>query len=129
MVVAEWPTSMAPADLAISERMRQDQAFPSPTPIPEVNGTSSDDCCGTLSADGLTLIFASNRVTGALRLYQAHRRDRTAAFDSPVLVGNQPMPDKDSTDPVLSRDGLELIFSSDSGTSVDLYSMTRSCLD
>jgi len=52
-----------------------------------------------------------------------------AMFGPHVAIDTQLPAGSDSTDPVLSRDGLSLIFSSTRTSDYDLYEMQRVCAD
>jgi hypothetical protein len=127
VVVAEWNASNAPADLAIATRQDRNHAFPATTKIAELN-TNLDDCCASLSADGLTIVWASDR-DADFGLFTATRPSRMAMFGPHVAIDTQLPAGSDSTDPVLSRDGLSLIFSSTRTSDYDLYEMQRVCAD
>jgi hypothetical protein len=82
--------------------------FGAPTPIAELN-SASDDRTPTLTPDGLTVYFASDRPGGSGRLdiYVATRASRTAPWGTPT-----PLPGVntagDESRPALTADGLSL---------------------
>lgn len=130
LVDAEWAMTDAPAHLAIAERGSTAEPFPEPRTLLELE-SSADDRAPSLSADGLTIVFASDRDTMDYRLYISSRPDRDTMFDPPQLVPMQDLTHEVSNlDPTLSRDGLALVFSSaPNGAFHDLYEMQRACLD
>lgn len=88
------------------EATRPSAADPFGAPVRLVSLSSiAHDEGPTLSPDGLTLYFTSNRANG-FRLYVATRADRAAAFDPPQLVAAAAT--YQILGPSLSDDGLEL---------------------
>jgi Tol biopolymer transport system component len=82
----------------------------------------------SLSDDGLTLFFASDRLNDDdMDLFVATRDDTAASFESV-----EPLIDLNSTaqdlDPQLSPDGLELFFASSRAGPVQLFRAVRECL-
>jgi hypothetical protein len=122
------PGSGSPGDLALSHRASALVDFPQPTLITSVN-TGSDECCASISADGTSLLFASNR-TGDYKLYEADRADASAEFgaDRP-FTGGDLRTGVDNADPALSRDGTTIIYASDAGlgTRYALYQIDQTC--
>jgi hypothetical protein len=89
--------------------------------IPNVNASPGvQDNHPWLSADGLRLLFMSNRMNTD-RVFETTRPDRASEFAMPVpldLGGN-------AGNPTLSADGLELFFSSTRGGSQDIWTAKR----
>jgi hypothetical protein len=115
-------------DLFRATRANPGAAFASPQPLTELN-SPSDEGGITLSADGLEVIFTSNRPggAGARDLYRAVRASTSLVFGTP-----QPITELDTTDneldPGLSPDGTELYFSSNRGGGDNsIYRSARSC--
>ena len=79
----------------------------------EIN-TTNDDLAPSLSADSLTLIFASNRPggLGGHDLYMATRSDITEPFANVTNLGSGVNTDRSESNPSLSADGLSLYFHS-----------------
>ncbi len=75
---------------------------------PAVNSTASD-FMPAVTADGLCLVFASNRKDGA-RLYEALRASTDKPFADAQMLEKLIVPNTDSTRPWLSGDGLTLLF-------------------
>lgn len=116
-------------DLFISVRADRQSAFPTPTAIPEatdlaINGPDVEGS-GFITADRLTLIFASNR-DGSLDLYQATRASDTDPFDN---VTKLPLSDplENEISPSLTADGLGLYYSVFGGgrPSLDIFYTQR----
>lgn len=115
-------------DIWVATRKDLDAAFSAPTHVTELS-SPTDDTTPHLTADGLTLYFASWRApegTG-FDLWVARRASPTAPFDKIQQVPGVNSPSKDIC-PSLSPDGLRLYFVSDrSGTSgkLDLWIAER----
>jgi hypothetical protein len=91
--------------------------------------SSAADDGPTLSRDGLTMLFASDR-DGASRLYEAHRTAEDSATFTPPVLFDGTLDETGDHDPQLSRDGLTVVFSHASGGSTgrDLYEIDRACV-
>jgi hypothetical protein len=80
-----------------------------PTPVTELN-TSNAEASPSLTADGLTVFFISNRAGGPGQsdVWMAQRVNYTSPFSTPVPVPqvNSPLSDRD---PEVSPDGLTLV--------------------
>ncbi|MBV8756683.1 MAG: hypothetical protein JO257_05400 [Deltaproteobacteria bacterium] len=113
-----------PSDLMITDRPTPSDQWSTPTALGRFN-TASDECCEALDETGTTLMFSSN-VGGDYMIYVATRADRQSMFGSATLLPHQ-ISGNDNSDPVLSRDGLTVIFSSSPDGHDHLYEMTGSC--
>jgi len=83
------------------------------------------DCCGTLSADGTTLLFESDR-DGHSTIWESVRSSRSAEFPAPHVF--EPFVGSSSSDgqPQLIHDGSAVVFSSNrGGDNFDLYIVDR----
>lgn len=112
-------------DIWLATRASRSDAWAAPTPVAEVNTTLSETTPG-VSADGLSLYFASTRVEGlgATDIYVAMRASRTDPWSAPVLVtelcttasehGVQP-----------SASELAIVFNSNRDGATQLYIATR----
>lgn len=107
------PGGVGNRDLWIARRTTPTGSFDVPTLLPVVNSAAADHL-PRLSADGLTLIFSSGRVTnpGGTDIWQARRASPSSAFGTPTLVGELSTSDYDGA-ASLSSDGLAIVFSSD----------------
>ena len=118
-------------DLYIAQRNRVQDPFGEAHALEPLN-SAAEDYDPTLSADGKTLIFTSNRKTGeGFHLYVATRSTTLAAFESAALldgVGSANTADNDIF-PFLSADGQELWFSSNrlqtDARNYDIYRAVR----
>ena len=106
--------------------------FVDPRPIVGLNSTSLE-AAPTVSADGRTVVFISDRPGSigspeyGMDLWIATRPDRSLGFGAPMRLGDAVNTDQDDWSPVLTPDGLVLIFASfdvDSDSS-DVYMATR----
>jgi hypothetical protein len=128
MVVAVPVLSNA-ADLWLSTRASVTDDWPLPTPdaFAAANDPNDDDCCATISGDGLEVIFESSR--GGQSLWRTSRATPADAFGpAEKLVGQPAMAGNGS--PSLSRDGTTLVFASqpDGQPVVDIVLAERTCL-
>jgi hypothetical protein len=115
------------SNLWITQRGSKEEEFAAPVEVAGINTDAREEGC-SLSDDGLTLFFASNRLDEAdMDLFVATRADATARFEEP-----QPLLELNSTaqdlDPQLSPDGLELFFASSRAGPVQLFRAVRECV-
>lgn len=105
-------------DLYRATRPDAGAAFSAAVPVSPLN-TGTADAYPWISADGLTLHFASNR-SGAQGddIWRATRPDRASAFGAPQLVAGLNSPDDEFTI-ALSPDGLRAWLSRVAGLSAD----------
>ena len=105
-----------------------------PSFLPPVNlasvNTAAGDSAPTLSADGLTLYFHSNRAggNGGADIWQATRSSLAEPFGTPTNIGDAVNSGANETAPALSNDGLSLFFAStrSGGNGIsDVYMATR----
>jgi hypothetical protein len=101
--------------------------FAPPTNLRSLNGSSSDEGA-SLTSDGLTIFFASDRPGGAggLDVWVAARATITDNFSAPRPLAAINSGGND-LDLALSPDGRELFFSSSRDGAQRLYRATRSC--
>jgi len=68
-------------------RATRQAAWSAPIPVAELDGAGSLDHGPTVTADGLTIYFGSDRITGPIdsNLYRATRSTRAELFGTPVL--------------------------------------------
>lgn len=100
--------------------------FSTPLELPGVNSDSRDEGFW-LSADGLTVFFASNRVLdNDMDIWVATRGAVDEAFGEPenLAVVNTASAE---LDPAITLDGFELFFASNRGGRMQLYRSTRIC--
>jgi hypothetical protein len=117
-------------DIWLAERSARSAAFGAPRSL-AVN-TAGNEESPALSADGLELVFASDRAggRGGLDLWRSTRARRQDEFSSPVNLSELNTTD-DEHEVALSADGVELFFVVDGAatSSVRLVHSLRSCLD
>ncbi|MBA3458963.1 MAG: PD40 domain-containing protein [Deltaproteobacteria bacterium] len=102
------PAIDAPMADAPPPRCDPSKAFATATPVTELN-SGMDDFTPSLSADELTVVFASTRVggSGLTDIYIATRATRTAPFGAPALLAGVNTTGNDSR-PIITADGLAL---------------------
>lgn len=115
------------SNLWITRRGSKEEEFAAPVEVEGINTNAREEGF-SLSDDGLTLFFASDRLNeDDMDLFVATRADTSASFDS-----IEPLVDLNSTeqelDPQLSPDGLELFFASSRAGPVRLFRAVRECL-
>jgi Tol biopolymer transport system component len=100
-------------------------AFQSPTSVTELN-SASDDWSPTLSVDGLTIFFASNRPGGAgnYDIYTATRASMSVPFSAPTPVTELDTPDNELPH-WLSHDGCRLYLERSQAATYEIYVATR----
>jgi Tol biopolymer transport system component len=113
-------------DIWQAHRSDASAAWQGLAPVPVINSSSLDHL-PTLSADQLTLVFASDRAgLGASDLWIAERSSVSVNFSPPqnLVALNTPVED---SGPSLSSDGLTLYFSSKrpSASTSDIWVATR----
>ncbi len=89
---------------------RPDRAdrFGEPVNVEPIN-TTFNEIHPFVTADGLTLYFASNR-NGCYQLFRSARNDLDSSFGSPVHLTLFDTPDGDSRFPFLAADGSAFYF-------------------
>jgi Tol biopolymer transport system component len=122
----ESPSGAGATNLWLAQRQSRAVDFAAPVEVPGVNSNAREEGF-SLSADGLTLFFASDRVVeGQMDLFVATRPDAAASFGTPEPLA-QLNSDSDELDPQLSPDGLELFFASSREGSFQLFRASREC--
>ena len=96
-----------------SEVANADFTFGEPTNLGPIVNSSTGDGSPSISADGLSLYFTSNRPggLGEYDLWVSTRPTRYAAWGPAVNLGSQVNSQYTETDPSISSDGLSLYFS------------------
>ena len=115
-------------DLWVSHRPRRNDPFKPPVRVEgdSINTTYRESAC-TVSSDGLTLIFASDRPGGMGRsdLWMSRRKTVQDPWTRPVNMGRELNTAHDEVCPWISTDGRRLIF----GSNQDLYISRRNSND
>lgn len=109
-------------------RRHHDGTFGPPTPVSELN-TEFDDRMPNVSADGLEIVFSSNRLLdaqgntafGSFDVYVSRRSSTRQKWSAPVNLGSNVNTAGSETRSTLSWDGRRLYFGRDG----DIYSSTR----
>lgn len=128
LTIYSCPQLVWPHDIWTATRADFDQPWSQPTVLPQpVNAPGVDDFSPEISADGLTLMFASARKGGAggRDLWVSTRTDANSSWSTiaNLSVLNSEL---DDDEPELSANGLELYFQRDWN---DIYVSTRSSTD
>jgi hypothetical protein len=116
----------APGDIWRSTRALVGDPWLAPQRVAELS-SDSNDSTPEVSADGLTLYFASDRPDAiASQLWRSQRASRTSAWATPVRNTN-PVPGTRDLSPSLDDSGLWLAFGSvrASSSGFDLYLTSR----
>jgi Tol biopolymer transport system component len=115
------------SDIWLARRTTLTDQWSTATNVNELNTSQRDEGI-TLSRDGLTAIFSSNRDSndGDVDLWMALRTSLDGSFSEPVNL-TEVNSDEDDADPRLSNDGHELFFSSDRGGTQTLWHAWRDC--
>ena len=107
-------------DLWMASRPDMNSPFDEVTNLAELNTTSIDHA-PSVSPDGLTLYFCSNR-NGQYQLFKATRQSLTGPFGNIEHLPKFDTPEGNSTHPCISSDGTALYFiGSISGQPWDIY--------
>jgi Tol biopolymer transport system component len=126
LFVSDRPSPNAFSNIWVTRRTSTVDPFAEPVEVEGINTASREEGF-SLSADGLTLVFSSNREGSAdLDIWLATRPARDAAFSEPANLSavNSAAPDGDA---MLSPDGLELFFTSERNGTNQLFRATRQC--
>jgi Tol biopolymer transport system component len=105
-------------DLFRATRPDRASEFGDPEPLTDLSSPQNEENA-TLSADGLTIYFTSDR-TGSIQVYRSDRPNLTSPFVTPTRLDAL----GELEGPELSADGTEL-FGSRSTASYDLYRVTE----
>jgi hypothetical protein len=121
-------TPSVPGDIYVSER-RNGARFGPATPVGELNDATANDIQPNVRADGLELVFSSNRTgtLGAQDLWSATRSTLGDPWSAPTNLGSAVNTAAAETRPFLSKDGNQLLFGRAPGPegSSDIYVATR----
>jgi Tol biopolymer transport system component len=107
------------ADLYVATRMTVQDEWQAAQNLGPLVNTSANEYGPSLSADGLTLYFTSNRPGGVGEhdLYMTMRESRQGPWGKPVNLGPVVNSEFGEVNPSISRDGLSLYFSDVEGDS------------
>ena len=107
------PNGYGGADIWVTTRDTIDDEWGPPMNLGLTVNTSADDATPCMSADGLSLYFASNRPggQGSIDLWMSTRTTTKDEWSAPVNLGSTVNSSADEAFPSISADGLELYFS------------------
>ena len=127
MFASDRPEGRGGDDIWVSAISSRGDYFDIPTPVAELN-TPAVETSPSLSGDGLTLFFISDRPdgVGGADIWTAARSDIEAPFDSPTPV-TMLNSAQSEFDVALTPDEQELFFSSDRDGDIRLWRARRDC--
>jgi len=133
LFASDRPGGQGEYDFWMCKRASRDEPFGEAVNLGPTVNSSHKDWTPDLSADGLTLLFASDRPggQGGHDLWMCQRASPNGPFGQPVNLGPTVNSSANDGDPAISADGLKLYFTSDrpggQGDS-DLWKCTRASL-
>lgn len=98
--------------------------FAPPTLVTQLD-SPDDDSHASISANGLAVVFASNRLGADYDLYIATRPDVMAPFSTPMRIPEMSMPATPEVDPWLSADGNTIFFGRGIAQTRKIFRSTR----
>jgi WD40 repeat protein len=121
-------TPTVPGEIYVSERQNGARFGPA-TPVSELNDATANDIQPNVRADGLEVVFSSNRAgtLGTQDIWVATRGTLTAPWSAPLNLGSVVNTAAAETRPSLSQNGNQLLFGRAPGPegSSDIYVTTR----
>ena len=121
-------TPNVPGEIYVSKR-EKGARFGTATPVGELNDATANDIQPNVSADGLEVVFSSNRAgtLGGQDVWVATRSTLGDSWSAPVNLGAVVNTGAAETRPSLSRDGKQLLFGRAPGPEggSDVYVTTR----
>ncbi len=110
---SERPGGSGNADLWVTTRPTVSDPWGAPVNLGPTVNSSDDDIGPSISADGLTLFFASDRPggSGAWDLWVTTRPTVSDPWGTPVNLGSTVNSSAEEVYPAISADGLQLYFS------------------
>lgn len=121
-------TPNVPGEMYMSERQNGARFGPA-TAVSELNDATANDIQPNVRADGLEVVFSSNRTgtLGAQDIWVATRRSLSEPWSAPVNVGSAVNTGAAETRPSLSKNGDQLLFGRAPGPegASDIYLATR----
>jgi hypothetical protein len=117
-----------PGEIYVSERQNGARFGPA-TAVGELNDTAANDIQPNVRADGLEVVFSSNRAgtLGTQDIWLATRAALADRWSTPTNIGAEVNTSAAESRPALSRDGSQLLFGRAPGPegSSDIYFTTR----
>jgi len=121
-------TPNVPGEIYVSERQNGARFGPA-TAVSELNDATANDIQPNVRADGLEVVFSSNRsgTLGAQDIWVATRATLTDRWSASVNLGSEVNTSAAESRPSLSKDGNQLLFGRAPGPegSSDIYVTTR----
>ncbi len=107
------PGGYGSLDIWVTKRPTKDDPWGTPVNLGSTVNSSYDDPTPSISADGLTLYFSSNRAgEGGYDLWLTTRATVSDPWGTPVNLGSTVNSSYDETSQSISADGLSIYFSS-----------------
>jgi len=124
---SDRPNGFGDYDLYVSTRATTDDDWGTPVNLGTTVNSSALDGNPSISADGLTLYFASTRPGGEgdIDLWVTMRPTTSSAWGAPVNLGSTINSSAWENVPSISADGLSLFFESDRSGGFDIWVATR----
>jgi len=117
-----------PGEIFVSERQNGARFGPA-TAVSELNDATANDIQPNVRADGLEIVFSSNRsgTLGAQDIWVATRATRSDPWSAPLNLGSVVNTGAAETRPSLSKDGSQLLFGRSPGPegNSDIFVATR----
>jgi hypothetical protein len=108
------PGSFGKNDLWFTTRPARSEPFGPAKPFDAPINSPGEERGGAMTADGLTLVFSSDRKpeagSGGMDLWESRRKDLQSPFSEPVNLDSGVNSDFQERGPWLSADGLTLLF-------------------
>jgi Tol biopolymer transport system component len=125
------PGGLGDRDIYVATRATTNDSFASPVSLGHGVNSQFNDGTAAISADGLTLVFASDRPGGFSDqdLYIATRPNVSAPFGAAANLGSTINRFVGHGSPSFSADSLSLFFAAYDGVNTDLYASTRGSLN
>jgi hypothetical protein len=113
-ILSSRPGESGSQDLWVLRRASIDDDWGPPENLGPAVNSPQDDLSASISGDGLTLCFCSNRPTGSGRhdIYMTTRAARNAPWGNAVNMGTPINTSSDDVEPWITADGLELYYAS-----------------
>ncbi len=111
---SDRPGGSGGSDLWVAKRTAIDEDWGEPVNLGPIMNTVYEECDSSISADGLSLFFASDHPGGSgdFDLWVARRNTTEQDWDEPVNLGPIVNSEYEDHGPGISADGLSLYFSS-----------------
>ncbi len=125
--VSPRPGGLGGGDLWVATRSTKNSPWFPPENLGPIVNSSAFEGGPSLSGDGLSLFFSSNRFggSGSFDLWGTTRPNPDAAWGTPVNLGPQVNSPSGDVQPSISADGLILFFQSERAGRPDLWYATR----